>query len=106
MAIVTRFVAYFENGACMAGYEYDDAVNPTRITRYFIENNASGVMRLTFKRKSDGVILRTLDCEPGFAREGTLNNSTAQRIEVDISNQSKPRLTEYDLEAQYPYSEV
>lgn len=104
MATVTRFVAYFENGACSAGYEYDDAALPSRVTRYFITNNASGVTRLTFKSKADGTVLRVLDCEPGFAREGVLNNSTAQRVTVDISTPSKPRLTDYDIEAQYPFT--
>jgi hypothetical protein len=103
MATITRFIGYFEDGAVQAGYDYDDAAAIPRITRVFAENNGPNTMRLTLKRKSDGATLRQVDCEPGFGREATLNNTQAQRSRLNIDNPLKPRLLDHDIEVQYPY---
>lgn len=101
MAIVRHFPWRFEDEKAKAGFEYDDADAQPRVLRVMASNVASGNMYIKVTRTSDNAVF-DLVCEPGFDRERPLNNSAAQRITVDLTNPTNPKLIGVSVEVQYP----
>lgn len=100
--IVTKYV--FENvdevGRIEAAYTYDDESGDPRILSAWINNHGAGTVRFKITRLADGQIF-TFDCEPGFERERTFNNSQGQRLSLSLTSRG-PVPVSFEYEVQYP----
>jgi hypothetical protein len=101
MAIVRKYHQTFDSERVLVGYDYDDADAAPRVLRVVARNLSSANLYVKVTRNSDGAVF-DLTCEPNFDRERPLNNSAAQRINVDITDPLQPRLVGVQVEVQYP----